>query len=71
MLIQRKLGDEGTSYKTVLNDLRKELALHYVKNTSLTLEEVAAKLGFSETRSFYRSFKQWTGTTASTYRQTS
>ncbi len=67
--LQRKLGDEGTSYKMVLNDLRKELALHYVKNTSLSLEEVAAKLGFGETRSFYRSFKQWTGTTASTYRQ--
>jgi AraC-like DNA-binding protein len=68
--LQRKLGEEGTSYKAVLSDLRKELALHYVKNTSLSLEVIAAKLGFSETRSFYRSFKQWTGTTASTYRQT-
>lgn len=66
--LQRKLNDEGTSYKDVLNDLRLELALHYLKNTGLSLEDIACKLGYAEARSFYRSFKQWTGRTAGSYR---
>jgi AraC-like DNA-binding protein len=66
--LQRKLNDEGTSYKDVLNDLRLELALHYLKNTGLSLEDIACKLGYAEARSFHRSFKQWTGRTAGSYR---
>ena len=66
--LQRKLREEGTHFKSVLNELRLELALHYLKNTSLTLEVIAGKLGYAEPRSFYRSFKQWTGHTAGSYR---
>jgi AraC-like DNA-binding protein len=69
--LQRKLNDENTSYKEVLNELRQELALHYVKNSTLNFDIIAAKLGFGEPRSFYRSFKKWTGKTASQYRQAS
>ncbi|MAZ89123.1 MAG: AraC family transcriptional regulator [Cellvibrionaceae bacterium] len=67
--LQRKLNDEGTSYKEVLNELRQELAMHYVKNSTLNFDVIATKLGFSEPRSFYRSFKKWTGSTAKQYRQ--
>jgi AraC-like DNA-binding protein len=67
--LQRKLGSENTTYKALLNELRQELALHYVKNSRLSYDTIAAKLGFSEPRSFYRSFKQWTGSTANTYRE--
>ena len=66
--LQRKLGEEGTQYKDVLNDLRLELALYFLKNTDLSLEAIAHELGYSEGRSFYRSFKQWTGRTAGSYR---
>ena len=66
--LQRKLQEEGVVYKDVLNELRLELALYYLKSTRLTLEEIAGKLGYAEPRSFYRSFKQWTGRTAGSYR---
>jgi AraC-like DNA-binding protein len=66
--LQRKLGEEGTSYSDVLNELRMELALYFLKNTSLSMENIAAELGYAEARSFYRSFKQWTGRTAGSYR---
>lgn len=66
--MQRKLREENTSYKEVLNALRQELALHYVNNSALSFDVIALKLGFSEPRSFYRSFKQWTGKTASQMR---
>jgi AraC-like DNA-binding protein len=66
--LQRKLGEEGTHYSDVLNELRLELALYYLKNTQLNLESIAYELGYAEARSFYRSFKQWTGRTAGSYR---
>jgi len=66
--LQRKLSDENTHYKDVLNELRLELALHYLENTELPLERIAFELGYAEARSFYRSFKQWTGRTAGSHR---
>lgn len=66
--LQRKLSDEGKQYKDVLNELRLELALHYLQHTELSLENIARELGYAEARSFYRSFKQWTGRTAGSYR---
>ena len=66
--LQRKLDDEGTHYKKLLNELRLELALHYIKNTKMSLDEIAYQLGYAEARSFYRAFKQWTGETAGSYR---
>jgi AraC-like DNA-binding protein len=66
--LQRKLGEEGTRYQNVLNELRLELALYFLKNTALSLESIAFELGYAEARSFYRSFKTWTGHTAGSYR---
>jgi AraC-like DNA-binding protein len=68
--LQRKLGEEGTHYQDVLNELRLELALYFLKNTALSLDSIAYELGYAEARSFYRSFKQWTGRTAGSYRVT-
>ena len=66
--LQRRLDEEKTSFKDVLNDLRLELAQYYLKNTNFNMDTIALKLGYSETRSFHRSFKQWTGRTAGSYR---
>ena len=66
--LQRRLDEEETSFKDVLNDLRVELAQYYLQNTDFNMDTIAAKLGYSETRSFHRSFKQWTGQTAGSYR---
>ena len=66
--LQRKLDEEGTRYKDLLNELRLELALYYLKNTNLSLDSIAYQLGYAEARSFYRSFKLWTGSTAGSYR---
>lgn len=66
--LQRRLLEEGTYYKDVLNELRLEMAMHYLQNTTLSLDRISEKLGYAEPRSFYRSFKQWTGRTAGSYR---
>ena len=66
--LQRKLDAENTQYKTLLNEVRLEMALYYLENTTLSLDQISYELGYAETRSFYRSFKQWTGRTAGSYR---
>ncbi len=66
--LQRKLGEEGTTYKRVLEETRRELAERYIEDANLTLSEITYLLGFSEASSFSRSFKRWTGVAPSLYR---
>jgi AraC-like DNA-binding protein len=65
----RKLADEGTTFKDVLDDLRKSIALQYVAGRDLPLSDVALLLGFSETTVFHRAFRRWTGQTPLEYRR--
>jgi AraC-like DNA-binding protein len=66
--LHRKLADENTSYQQILDDLRAELARKYLQQSLLSVEEVARKLGFTESRSFIRYFKGYTGMTPGEYR---
>jgi len=59
--LQRQLHTEEKSYKDLLQEVREELAKHYLKSTDLNLADIAKRLGFSEVRSFQRSYKAWTG----------
>ncbi|MEE9384148.1 MAG: AraC family transcriptional regulator ligand-binding domain-containing protein, partial [Nannocystaceae bacterium] len=66
--LARRLTDEGTSHKEVLDDLRGELAQRYLGDPNLAIAEVAFLLGFSEPSAFHRAFKRWTGQTPSQFR---
>lgn len=67
--LHRKLAEENTSYQQILDDLRAELARRYLQQSLLSVEEIARKLGFTESRSFIRYFKGYTGMTPGEYRQ--
>lgn len=66
--LQRRLIAEGSSFKNLFNEVREELALHHLRDSQLSIADIADKLGFSETRSFHRRFKQWTGKTIGEFR---
>ena len=66
----RRLSEEGTTFKSLVDDTRKRIALRYVAGHDLGLAEVALLSGFTETPSFYRAFRRWTGMTPSKYRWT-
>jgi AraC-like DNA-binding protein len=60
--LQRRLKDEGTTFQTLREDLRRELADRYLHD-KLSIAEISFLLGFSEPSAFFRAFKRWTGTT--------
>lgn len=65
---QRKLQEYGTSYSQLLDVIRKELALTYLRQTSNSVLYVSERLGFSEQSAFQRAFKRWTDLTPRGYR---
>lgn len=67
--LHRKLFDEGVSYQQILDGLRYELSEKYLRESSYSVEEIARKLGFTESRSFIRYFKGHTGVTPGEFRQ--
>jgi AraC-like DNA-binding protein len=67
--LQRHLQQAGTSYQQILDELRRELAEHYLLRSDLPIQDIACYLGFTESRSFHRSFKAWTGQTPGEYRE--
>lgn len=66
--LHRKLQSEGLNINMLLDETRKELAIHYLENSTLTIGEIAYLLGFSEPANFSRAFRRWTGTTPNAYR---
>ncbi len=66
--LQRRLQQEGATYQQLLDELRRELAEHYLLRSDLGIQAIAGYLGFTEARSFHRSFKHWTGQTPGEYR---
>jgi AraC-like DNA-binding protein len=66
--LQRKLHDLDTSHNDLLDELRHELALRYLREPEMAICEVAYLLGFSEPSSFHRAFKRWTGKTPNEFR---
>ena len=66
--LQRQLREEGTTYQAVLASTREDLARHYLRRGNLRTGEIAYLLGYDDTNSFYRAFRNWTGTTPETLR---
>lgn len=67
--LQRKLHDQGTSYKEILENTRKKLAMDYIVQQHLSLSEIGYLVGFSSVGNFNRAFKRWTNQTPGDYRQ--
>lgn len=66
--LQRRLKGAGTTFRTILEGVRKDLATTYVHDSDIELVEVAFLLGFSDQSAFSRAFKRWTGITPSNFR---
>jgi len=58
----RQLRKEGVTFDKLLDDLRHQLALHYMRGKKVSVNEIAYLVGFAGYPAFSRAFKRWTGT---------
>ncbi|AMB87577.1 AraC family transcriptional regulator [Pseudomonas agarici] len=67
--LRRKLAEEGTQFRAILNDTRRDLAMTYIRDTELAFGEIAYLLGFASAEAFQRAFKRWNGQTPGEFRR--
>ena len=67
--MRRHLDEEGTSFQSILDDVRCSLALEYLKTTRMSTSDIAMLLGFSDASNFRRALKRWTGKGAEALRR--
>ena len=67
--LQRKLQGAHTTFGALLDEVRQELAEHYIHDSTVSLTEIAFVLGYSEYSSFWRAYKRWMKTSPSANRK--
>jgi AraC-like DNA-binding protein len=67
--LQRRLEDLGVSYHQVLEEARRDLASHYLLQSTLELAEIAYLLGYEDANSFVRAFNRWEGVPPGRWRE--
>jgi AraC-like DNA-binding protein len=63
--LARQLAAEDLTVAAILDEMRADLALHYLRDASLSISRIAWLLGFQEVSAFSHAFKRWTGQTPS------
>ncbi|HRQ66894.1 MAG TPA: helix-turn-helix transcriptional regulator, partial [Xanthomonadaceae bacterium] len=66
----RCLAEAGTTYRSLLDDTRRERAERLLRDTDLPVAAIAERLGYADTSNFSRCFRRWCGTTPRAFRQT-
>jgi AraC-like DNA-binding protein len=66
--LRRQLQEQGISYRGLLDEIRMQIALKYLRTTRLANEDIALALGFSDATNFRRAFRRWTNKSPSEIR---
>ena len=66
--LQRRLTDAGLTFQQLVEDTRRDLAHHYLKQSAVELNEAAYLLGYEDANSFFRAFHVWEGTSPGEWR---
>ncbi|WP_111658315.1 AraC family transcriptional regulator [Isoalcanivorax indicus] len=67
--LRRKLDQEGTRFRALVEDERRQIALQFLRSSEMKLDELAIHLGYTDTASFTRAFRRWMGCSPGEYRQ--
>jgi AraC-like DNA-binding protein len=65
----RKLQADGTSFQSIKDDLRRDIAIRHLSVGEKSVEAIAHEVGFSSAANFHRAFQRWTGNTPRSYRR--
>ncbi|MBJ8340708.1 AraC family transcriptional regulator [Antrihabitans sp. YC3-6] len=66
--LRRRLLEEGATYRSLLENVRRQVAEELLGETALSVAEIAQRLGYSETASFTHAFRRWTGSSPRSHR---
>ncbi|MGN8275716.1 AraC family transcriptional regulator [Pseudomonas sp. SMV71] len=66
--LRRRLAEEGQTYQGLKDSVRKELAIAWLAEPTISFVEIAARLGFADASSFYKAFRKWSGSNPGHYR---
>ena len=66
--MSRRLAEEGTSFRHLLDDVRRDFACALLQDRSSNIGDVAFFLQYSEPAAFHRAFRRWTGQTPRQFR---
>lgn len=66
--LHRRLVDEGSSFREVVDEVRHSLALAHLRQDGLSIQEIAFQLGYTDLANFRRAFKRWESVSPSAYR---
>ena len=69
--LQRRLKEEGLTFRKVVSETRRQLAMELLEDTRTPISEIAWRLGYSEVASFNHAFRRWTDTSPHVFRQRS
>ena len=67
--LRRQLDHEQTSYRELRSEVTQTLAVELLSVVGLSVNEVARRLGYSDTTAFSHAFRRWTGRPAGEYRK--
>jgi len=66
--LQRRLTDADITFQQLVEETRRELAHHYLRHSTVELNEAAFLLGYEDSNSFFRAFQGWEGTSPGEWR---
>jgi AraC-like DNA-binding protein len=67
--LNRKLKAEQRSFQQIKDDLRYNKAQRLLRDTTLSVDQIADQLGYSDASNFAKAFKGWSGSSPSQFRQ--
>ncbi|CAN7355873.1 AraC family transcriptional regulator ligand-binding domain-containing protein [Agrobacterium tumefaciens] len=67
--LQRRITEEGSTFRELLSDARRDLGRYLLADPTTDIEEVACLLGYQDTTSFYRAFREWEGMPPNRWRE--
>jgi AraC-like DNA-binding protein len=67
--LNRRLKDMGTTFKDMVAEVRKKLAIEYLRNSKNSIDEIAYMLGYHDPSNFSKAFRNWTGHSPTQYRE--
>jgi AraC-like DNA-binding protein len=66
--LRRRLEDEGTTFTDLVDDVRRDLAERYLRDSQRSISEIASLLGFAHAPAFHKAFRRWKGVTPREHR---